>query len=137
MIRGLNHFTVIAKDRECTLDFYVQVLGLQHGPRPELSSPGAWLYAGDHPLVHAYFDRPHPPSDLHTMDHIAFSASGLAGMKARFEARGEPFSLRRQQGAGTWQLFCLDPNGIRIEIDFDADESPDANAEVRPRRVNR
>ena len=31
--------------------------------------------------------------------------------------------LRRQVGTGTWQLFCFDPNGARVELDFDAAES--------------
>ena len=26
-------------------------------------------------------------------------------------------------GVGTWQLFCFDPNGARVELDFDAAES--------------
>ena len=38
MIVGMNHFTVIAEDRQKTLDFYVGLLGLQRGPaaRPRL-----------------------------------------------------------------------------------------------------
>ena len=32
-------------------------------------------------------------------------------------------NLRRQVGAGTWQLFCFDPNGARVELDFDAADS--------------
>ena len=32
---------------------------------------------------------------------------------------------RRQAGAGIWQLFCFDPNGARVELDFDANELVD------------
>ena len=32
-------------------------------------------------------------------------------------------NLRRQVGAGTWQLFCFNPNGARVERGFDAAES--------------
>ena len=31
MIVGMNHFTVIAEDRQKTLDFYVGLLGLKEG----------------------------------------------------------------------------------------------------------
>ena len=46
MIVGMNHFTVISEDEKKTLDFYVGLLGLQIGHRPDLGFPGAWLYAG-------------------------------------------------------------------------------------------
>ena len=44
--------------------------------------------------------------------------------KARFDERGLRYDLRRQAGAGTWQLFSFDPNGARVELDFDASELP-------------
>jgi catechol 2,3-dioxygenase-like lactoylglutathione lyase family enzyme len=59
MIVGMNHFTVISEDTQKTLDFYVGLLGLQVGHRPDLGFPGAWLYAGGpQAVLHVYFDRP-------------------------------------------------------------------------------
>jgi catechol 2,3-dioxygenase-like lactoylglutathione lyase family enzyme len=58
MIVGMNHFTVIAEDEHQTLDFYVGLLGLTVGHRPDLGFPGAWLYAGGpQAVLHMYFDR--------------------------------------------------------------------------------
>ena len=89
MIVGLNHFTIIAEDERETLDFYVGLLGLRVGPRPDLGFAGAWLY-GDEPqaLLHMYFDRalPQPPAGV--IDHMAFSATDLKAVKARFDAAG-------------------------------------------------
>ncbi len=48
MIVGMNHFTVIAEDRQKTLDFYVGLLGLKEGYRPDLGFDGAWLYGERH-----------------------------------------------------------------------------------------
>ena len=125
MIDGMNHFTITAEDRARTLDFYVGLLGLREGHRPELGFPGAWLYGpGDSAVLHVYWDRPMPATRTGVIDHMAFTARDLAGVKARFEARGQPYELRRQAGAGTWQLFTLDPNGAKVELDFDASESP-------------
>jgi catechol 2,3-dioxygenase-like lactoylglutathione lyase family enzyme len=45
-ITAMNHFTVLAEDLPATLDFYVGLLGLEPGPRPDLGFPGAWLYSG-------------------------------------------------------------------------------------------
>jgi catechol 2,3-dioxygenase-like lactoylglutathione lyase family enzyme len=125
MIIGINHFTVISEDTQKTLDFYVGLLGLRVGPRPELGFPGAWLYgSGEQALLHVYFDRPVPAQRAGVIDHMAFTATGLAAVKARFDAAGLKYELRRQAGAGTWQLFCHDPNGARVELDFDPAETP-------------
>jgi catechol 2,3-dioxygenase-like lactoylglutathione lyase family enzyme len=123
MIHGMNHFTVIAEDLDATLKFYVGVLGLAQGPRPDLGFPGAWLYADGRPILHVYADRPVPAGRAGVIDHMAFSARGLAAVKARFDAASIPYQLKRQAGAGTWQLFCQDPNGAKVELDFDPAET--------------
>ncbi len=124
MIVGMNHFTVIAEDEKKTLDFYVGMLGLSVGHRPDLGFPGAWLYAGGpQAVLHVYFDRPAPPQRAGVIDHMAFTARDLRGVKARFDQSGTKYDLRQQAGAGTWQLFCFDPNGARVELDFDPSET--------------
>ncbi|MDB5945101.1 MAG: Glyoxalase/bleomycin resistance protein/dioxygenase [Ramlibacter sp.] len=123
MIHGMNHFTVIAEDLERTLEFYVGVLGLEQGHRPDLGFAGAWLYAGGTPILHVYADRPVPAGRSGVIDHMAFSARGLRKVKARFDERGLKYDLRQQRGAGTWQLFCHDPNGAKVELDFDPSET--------------
>jgi catechol 2,3-dioxygenase-like lactoylglutathione lyase family enzyme len=124
MIVGMNHFTVIAEDEGKTLDFYVGLLGLTVGHRPDLGFPGAWLYAGGpQAVLHMYFDRPVPPQRAGVIDHMAFTAQDLKEVKARFDKSGTKYDLRQQVGAGTWQLFCFDPNGAKVELDFDAKET--------------
>ncbi|MBC7730043.1 MAG: VOC family protein [Microbacteriaceae bacterium] len=126
MIVGMNHFTVLAEDPQATLEFYCGLLGMTEGHRPDLGFPGAWLHAGGpQAVLHIVFGRPLPSQPAGVIDHMAFSASGLSAVKARFEANGTPHELRRQAGAGTWQLFCFDPNGARVELDFDAAELVD------------
>ena len=124
MIAGMNHFTVLAEDETRTLDFYVGLLGLTPGHRPDLGFPGAWLYAsGTQAVLHLIFGRPLPSQRTGVIDHMAFTASDLKTVKARFDAAGVKYDLRRQAGSGTWQLFSFDPNGARVELDFDAAES--------------
>jgi len=122
MIHAMNHFTVLAEDLDRTLDFYVGMLGLEPGPRPDLGFPGAWLYASGQAVLHIIAGRTMPEPRGGVLDHMAFSASGLADVKARFDAHGIAYTLRRQAGARTWQLFCHDPSGARVELDFDAAE---------------
>ena len=126
MIHGMNHFTITAENREATLGFYCGLLGLQEGRRPDLGFPGAWLYAQGNPqaVLHVYWDRPMPSGRTGVIDHMAFTSSNLKAVKARFDAAGIPCELRQQAGAGTWQLFSLDPNGAKVELDFEPSESP-------------
>jgi catechol 2,3-dioxygenase-like lactoylglutathione lyase family enzyme len=125
MIEGTNHFTITAESRERTLDYYCGLLGLREGFRPDLGFPGAWLYApdSDHAIVHIYWDRPMPEPRTGVIDHLAFSARGLRAVKARFDEQGVAYDLRRQAGSGIWQLFSVDPNGARVELDFDSSET--------------
>ncbi len=123
MIIGMNHFTVIAQDEQQTLDFYVGLLGLRLGERPALGFAGAWLYGeGAQAVLHVYFDRPLPASRAGVIDHMAFTATGLRAMVTRFDASGTKYDLKQQIGSGTWQLFCHDPNGAKVELDFAASE---------------
>jgi catechol 2,3-dioxygenase-like lactoylglutathione lyase family enzyme len=122
MIAGMNHFTVIAEDEKKSLDFYVGLLGLQAGYRPDLGFPGAWLYVGSQAVLHMIFGRPLPSPRGGVIDHMAFTAQDLRAVKARLDASGIPYDLRQQVGSGTWQLFCFDPNGAKVELDFDASE---------------
>lgn len=123
MIQGMNHFTVIAEDPAKTLEYYVGLIGLEQGPRPDLGFAGAWLYAGGRAILHLYFDRPVPTQRAGVIDHMAFTAKDLKAVKARFDARGVKYDLRQQPGAGTWQLFSYDPNGAKVELDFDPSET--------------
>ena len=101
MIEGMNHFTITAQDRARTLDFYVGLLGLREGHRPELGFPGAWLYGGVPQAVpHIYWDRPLPAQRTGVIDHLAFTARDLAAGKARFDERGVAYTPAPPGGIG-------------------------------------
>ena len=69
-----------------------------------------------------YFGRPLPATRTGVIDHMAFSATGLRAVKARLDEAGVKYELGQQAGSGTWQLFTSDPNGAKVELDFDAAE---------------
>ena len=39
MIEGMNHFEVLTDDLDGSVDFYLNLLGLTPGPRPDLGLP--------------------------------------------------------------------------------------------------
>jgi catechol 2,3-dioxygenase-like lactoylglutathione lyase family enzyme len=121
-IVGMNHFTVLAEDLEATKTFYMKVLGLTEGFRPDLGFPGAWLYCGDQAVLHIIAGRALPPGRAGVIDHMAFTAKDLPAVVATLERNHIDFDLRRQNQSGVWQLFCYDPSGARVELDFDPSE---------------
>jgi len=119
----MNHFTILTDDVPETIRFYADFLGLADGPRPPFDFPGAWLYAGAVPILHVVGGKPRASLVSGVIDHMAFTAVGLAATLAKLDARKLPYDCRRLVGAGTWQVFFFDPNGARVELDFDAAES--------------
>jgi hypothetical protein len=57
------------------------------------------------------------------IDHIAFRATGLRGMLEHLKKEKVPFTQRRANGQALFQLFFFDPNGIKIELNYDASEA--------------
>ena len=127
-IQGMNHFTVLTSDLDATLAFYCDLLGLRSGPRPPFNFPGAWLYSGSQAVLHVVAGRALPAQAAGVIDHMAFTAQGLADTVAQLRAKDIGYDLRRLPGNGQWQLFFHDPDGARVELDFDAEESAPSGA---------
>jgi catechol 2,3-dioxygenase-like lactoylglutathione lyase family enzyme len=125
-----NHFTILTDDLPATLAFYEQHLNLKPGARPPFTFPGAWLYAdagrGKDPILHiiAGIDKKRLVKGV--IDHMAFTGAGLAAAVAKLKAQNIEYELRRLPEYGTWQLFFFDPNGAKVEIDFDRSEAAPA-----------
>ena len=54
---------------------------------------------------------------------MAFSATDLSAAVEKLKSRGIEYTLRRQNESNTWQLFCFDPSGAKVELDFDPSET--------------
>ncbi|AJG24081.1 VOC family protein [Cupriavidus basilensis] len=121
-IAGMNHFTVLTAALEDSVAFYTKALGFETGERPPFSFPGAWLYAAGAPIIHLVAKDKLPASTAGVLDHMAFSATDLPGVANHLRQLDIPFNLGRQPGTGIWQLFMHDPNGAKIELDFDPQE---------------
>lgn len=124
-IVGLNHYNIIASAEriEAVRSFYVDVIGLTEGFRPNFDFAGHWLYAGEAPVLHLMVDndyqdteQPHPNTGH--LDHIAFSASELESMEAKLNDLGVVFKKKEVPGFNITQLFIHDPIGLGVELNF-------------------
>ncbi|WP_315705190.1 MULTISPECIES: VOC family protein [unclassified Bradyrhizobium] len=129
----LDHFNIRTRNLADTVRFYEDVLGLENGPRPNFGFPGAWMYSEGRPVVHlvdiAPTSEPQKP-DSGVVHHVAFVSRGFAGMKARLAAKGMPFDARQVPGGELWQIFVRDPNGVTIELNYEAAKEQGDSAPV-------
>lgn len=113
---GLNHVSVVARDLEESLRFYVDVLGLEPLPTPDFGFPVQWLRAGS--LQVHLFERPDPPP-AHA--HFALEVDDVVALYERARAAGvldETFGYAiAQLPGGEAQLYVRDPAGNLLELD--------------------
>jgi catechol 2,3-dioxygenase-like lactoylglutathione lyase family enzyme len=133
----IEHFLVAADDIDATRDWYARVLGLEPGPHPDFGFPVHWMYSGGVDLVHIgpsarkageiqkkYLGRTSQDAGTGTgaLDHIAFRATGLRGMLEHLKREKIAFTQRRANGQALFQMFLYDPNGIKVELNYAAEE---------------
>src|SRR5207248_831577 len=120
------------------------------GWHPDFGFPVVWLYLGGKDVVHigssarhasdnqkAYLGRIAQDTGAGTgaIDHVAFRATGLAATMAHLRASGVDFKERRANGQALYQLFMFDPNGIKVELNFDAAEAEGLEPEVTAEKL--
>lgn len=124
MIRWLDHVNVRTANLAGLVRFYEDVVGLRAGERPPLGFPGAWLYAGERPVIHLVsVAQPPAPEGALRLEHFAFAAVGLAEFLTRLERQAVPYKQSRQAGTGNVVINLHDPDGNRLHVDFSASEA--------------
>ena len=121
-VEDINHVNIAAPQplMKQVRDFYVDVIGLEDGPRPGVGIPGHWLYGGGKPLVHLM----EPMGDRTAgtgsgaIDHLALTCSDLPAMEARIGRAGVPYRKNEMRDFGIAQLFVTDPAGLKVELNF-------------------
>jgi catechol 2,3-dioxygenase-like lactoylglutathione lyase family enzyme len=119
----LDHFNIRTRDLKGTVRFYQDILGLENGARPNFAFPGAWLYSEGRAVVHLVDISPTDEAqkpDSGVVHHVAFTSRDFAGMKQRLQAKGVEFEARQVPGGELWQIFIRDPNGVMIELNYEA-----------------
>ena len=144
VLHHLQHFLVQAADLAATTKWYVDVLGLREGPHPEFKIPTVWLYIGETDVLHLIEGGPNQSQNrmrylgqqseaVHgsgVVDHVAFRATGLKDMLADLKARGIEFKTRQVNHAALFQIFLIDPNGVKIELNFENEEADGVTPEL-------
>ena len=89
LISGMHHVSLLVKNTEISLRFYVNVLEMQAVARPDLGFPGAWLGVGEQ-QIHL-LELPNPdsvenrPAHGGRDRHLAMTVTDLDGLTDRLE----------------------------------------------------
>jgi catechol 2,3-dioxygenase-like lactoylglutathione lyase family enzyme len=143
-VQHLEHFLIQCADIAATRDWYVKVLGFREGEHPDFKFPVCWLYLGQKDVIHItqggadvsanrkqYLGQQSDAlSGTGVIDHMAFRCTGLQDMMAHLETLKVPFTKRQVDDQGLFQLFLLDPNGVKIELNFANAEAAGIRADV-------
>ena len=138
-IEKLDHYSVRTTDVQRAIKFYEEALHFYSGPRPPFSFPGAWLYTQPHAgeagsaVVHLIGIDPGAAEYLGdktvaakagtgSLDHIAFSATGITELYSRLQQHGIPFRERKVPNRELHQVFLHDPDGLMIELNYSQPE---------------
>lgn len=140
----IEHFLIQTTDIAATAKWYVEVLGMTAGSHPDFGFPVEWLYLGAEPVLHLtaggagvseerrrYLGQQSEATQgSGVIDHVAFRATGLLAMIEHLRRLGIAFTERQVDNQGLYQLFVIDPNGIKVELNFAAAEAQGRRATV-------
>ncbi len=134
----LDHCSIRTVKLAQTRDFYVDLLGMTDGERPDFDFPGNWLYVEGKPVVHLVGVDPDDPSGLQeylggaidadslqgsgAFDHVAFRAKDPEALIARLKEKGYAYRERKVPDMDLFQVFIEDPNGITVELNYWGEE---------------
>ena len=143
-LEHLQHFLIQTADIQATKRWYIDVLGMREGPHPDFKFPVAWLYVGDNDVLHlteggagvsqnrmAYLGQQSQATHgSGVVDHVAFRATGLRDMITHLRSKGVSFTQRQVSAHGLYQLFLIDPNGVKVELNFEHAEAEGIEPEL-------
>lgn len=124
-ILKLDHVNIRTAQLATMMTWYVKVLGLRSGARPNFPFGGAWMYAGETVVVHLVeiggSSAVGSEASL-KMEHFAFTATDAAGFEARLSATNTQFRKVVIEEIKTIAFNVWDPDGNHIHVDFPTDE---------------
>ena len=124
-VLAFNHINIRAPKPvlEEVRNFYLEVIGLTEGFRPNVPIHGYWLYLGDLPVLHLMeWSDPGtaPKYERGYLDHVAFSCDGLEDFINKLKNLDVVYTRRDfdLSGGVFTQLEITDPVGNGVELNF-------------------
>ena len=120
-ITALDHVNLRTTQLDTMIAWYRDITGLTPGQRPNFPFRGAWLYAGEHAVVHLVEIEGAAGVGAESalkLEHFALRAVGLDSFLATLDATKTPFERTDLPEINLTQLNIWDPDGNHIHVDF-------------------
>lgn len=155
MTRGVHHLALNTDDMKMTIDFYTGVLGMplvhalkvppglgtgtgNRGNPPFENLRHYFFDAGGDTMV-AFFEMPKGAKDkgdrdaIAAMQHCSFATTEerFNQLLERLKSADVPIIGPIPVGAGTWSVYFMDPNGIRLEFSWQEADGDDVRVVER------
>ena len=132
-LKTFEHVLILADDLKKTKEFYVDLLGLKDGYRPDFPFPGHWLYLNEDDkaaCIHLAMRKQGDGQDYYigkknnvksgsgAIDHVAFNCEDIDSMKEMFDNKSIEYTHRKVPGFPLEQLLVDDPDGVKVELNF-------------------
>jgi len=122
-INRLDHVNVKTANLDEMVKWYEAALGMTSGARPPFPFPGAWMYAGEYPVVHLVGVSTDPVGEDPRIEHFALSATGFASFIENLDSRNIDYKVVKVPGIEVTQVNVFDVDGNHIHIDFQSRDS--------------
>lgn len=127
-VRRIDHINIRTRLMDESAAFYERLLGLKATVPPGMGDIQAiWLRDDrDYPIVHLNAPPVNEPDrsderDTGRLHHIAFDCQGHDAIVATLDDMGAPYECNLVASIGLRQIFVLDPNAVRLELNFTGD----------------
>tara|TARA_B100001093_G_scaffold210994_1_gene202539 strand:- start:2056 stop:2472 length:417 start_codon:yes stop_codon:yes gene_type:complete len=132
-LKTFEHVLILADDVDKTKDFYVDILGLEVGYRPDFPFKGYWLYLKENKkaaCIHLAMRKQDTGQGYYigkkdvvesgsgAIDHVAFNADDIESMMSKLDGISMEYTHRKVPGFPLEQLFLNDPDGVKVELNY-------------------
>ncbi|MDR5756039.1 VOC family protein [Caballeronia sp. LZ035] len=118
----LDHVTVVAPHCDALMRFFVDIAGMEVGPRPPFGVGGYWLYLSGRPVVHLIaggMDAPAQRPCATRIDHVALridDADEWRSLLQRLDSHGYAYQLADVPLSRERQLFVRLAPAVVVEF---------------------
>jgi catechol 2,3-dioxygenase-like lactoylglutathione lyase family enzyme len=125
-VNRIDHFNLRTHLLDETCDFYEKLLELRRGRAAGMDQGrNAWMYdEQDRPIIHINMpndgEKELPGENTGRLHHVALDCHGYDEMMKRIEDLGVYHETNFIDEIGLRQVFIYDPNGVRLELNFQA-----------------
>jgi catechol 2,3-dioxygenase-like lactoylglutathione lyase family enzyme len=109
---GVHHVSIDVDDVEACDRFYLDVLGFERIPRPDLGFAGTWMLAANNVQLHlVHRDGASGPNSNHFALQVVDIEDSIAALRGQGIEISDPIPIN-----GGYQAFMRDPSNNIVEL---------------------